>query len=217
MSGKEMVPWGTAIVGDVLSALQVPGSGFFGKLGDKYLERKQREAAEILIEEVSKGSPEQINFSNSDADPLIDIIYRFAKAAADGAARENLRLLAQVIAGLKRNKALEPDKFRKWANILEQLTRDELIVIGKAIAIKRKMATEEVAFNPNEFSNRPRSELMRSGYQATIDPICASLGRTGLFLGASGYGGVMVYLPTPWLDELGMLADVEGVASAKGD
>jgi hypothetical protein len=54
MSGKEMVPWGTAIVGDVLSALQVPGSGFFGKLGDKYLERKQSEAAEILIEEVSK-------------------------------------------------------------------------------------------------------------------------------------------------------------------
>jgi hypothetical protein len=54
MSGKEMVPWGTAIVGDVLRALQVPGSGFFGKLGDKYLERKQSEAAEILIEEVSK-------------------------------------------------------------------------------------------------------------------------------------------------------------------
>jgi len=40
VTGKEMVPWGTAIVGDVLSALQVPGSGFFGKLGDKYLERK---------------------------------------------------------------------------------------------------------------------------------------------------------------------------------
>jgi len=113
MSGKEMVPWGTAIVGDVLSALQVPGSGFFGKLGDKYLERKQSEAAEILIDEVSKGSPEPINFTESDTDPLIVIIYRFSKAAADGAARENLRLLAQVIAGLKRNKALDGDAVRK--------------------------------------------------------------------------------------------------------
>jgi len=113
MSGKEMVPWGTAIVGYVLSALQVPGSGFFGKLGDKYLERKQSEAAEILIEEVSKGSPEPINFTESDTDPLIEIIYRFSKAAADGAARENLRLLAQVIAGLKRNKALDGDAVRK--------------------------------------------------------------------------------------------------------
>jgi hypothetical protein len=216
-----MVPWGTAIVGDVFSALQVPGSGFFGKLGDKYLERKQREAAEILIEEVSKGSPEQINFSNSDADPLIDIIYRFAKAAADGAARENLRLLAQVIAGLKRNKALEPDKFRKWANILEQLTRDELMVVGKAISIRRKMAAEVaegVASRQEEFSNRLKSELSASGYQSfVIDPLCASLIRTGLLLPATGYGGVMVYLPTSWLDELGTLADVEGMANAKRD
>jgi hypothetical protein len=44
MTGKEMVPWGTAIVGDVLSAFQIPGSGLFGKLGDKYheLERYMR-------------------------------------------------------------------------------------------------------------------------------------------------------------------------------
>jgi hypothetical protein len=218
MSGNEMVPWGTAIVGDVLSAFNLPGGSFVSKLGDKYLERKQKEAAEILIEEVAKGSPEPIDFTGSGADPLIEIIYRFLKAAADGAARENLRLLAQVIAGLKKNKALEPDKFRKWANILEQLTRDELLVIGKAIAIKRKMASEGVAFIPNDFSNHLRSDLIASGYQATvIDPLCASLGRTGLFLGASGYGGVMVYLPMPWLDELGTLADVESVANAKGN
>ena len=49
-----------------------------------------------------------------------------------------MRLLAQVIVGLKKNKALDPDKFRKWANTLEQLTRDELIVLGKAVAIRRK-------------------------------------------------------------------------------
>jgi len=52
---------------------------------------------------------------------------RFTKAVADGAARENLHLLAQVIAGLKKNKALEGDKFRKWCSMLEHLTRDELI------------------------------------------------------------------------------------------
>jgi hypothetical protein len=56
MSGKEMVPFGAAVVGDVLSALQLPGGGFLGKLGDKYLQRKQQEAADILIDEVSKGS-----------------------------------------------------------------------------------------------------------------------------------------------------------------
>jgi hypothetical protein len=211
MTGKEMVPWGTAIVGDVLSALQVPGSGFFGKLGDKYLERKQREAAEILIEEVSKGSPEPINFTDGDTDPLIEIIYRFSKAAADGAARENLRLLAQVIAGLKRNKALQSDKFRKWANVLEQLTRDELLVIGKAIATKR-----ELEANPStSFWRRLKEELAISGYQeAEAGSLCASLTRTGLLLPSSGWGE-LVYRPTPWLDELASLADVEGVTTSQ--
>ena len=92
MTGREMVPWGTAIVGDVLSALQIPGSGFFGKLGDKYLERKQKEAAEILIEEVAKGSPESINFAESDVSPLIEITYRFSKAAADGTTKLPVRM-----------------------------------------------------------------------------------------------------------------------------
>ena len=205
MAGREMVPLGSAIVGDVLSVFQVPGGGFFGKLGDKWLERKQKEAAEILIEEMKKGSSEPIDFAASDVDPLIEIIYRFSKAAADGAARENLRLLAQVIAGLKRNKALQSDKFRKWAGILEQLTRDELIVIGKAIATKRELATA----TSNNFWQLLKAALAESGYQAAeVEPLCASLSRTGLLLPASAWGG-MVYLPTPWLDELASLADVK--------
>jgi hypothetical protein len=52
---------------------------------------------------ISKG---QVQFDPQDIDPLIDVIMRFSKAVADGAAQENLRLLAQVIAGLKKNKAL---------------------------------------------------------------------------------------------------------------
>lgn len=156
MSGKEMLPFGAAIASDVLSALQLPGGAFLSKFADKYLERKQKEAAEILIEEIAKGS-----FSESDIDPLIEITYRFSKAAADGAARENLRLLAQVIAGLKRNKALNSDKFRKWANILEQLTRDELMAIGKAIALTRKMNTQENIDTSGEFWKGLKSDWKR--------------------------------------------------------
>jgi hypothetical protein len=107
---------------------------------------------------------------------------------------------------------LEPDKFRKWANVLEQLTRDELMVLGKAIAIMRGMGT---AFIPGDFWKRLRSDLEASGYQPPIiEPLCASLSRTGLLLPASAYGG-MIYMPTPWLQELGTLADIEGLAAAK--
>jgi hypothetical protein len=106
---------------------------------------------------------------------------------------------------------LDPDKFRKWANILEQLTRDELIVIGKAIALTRKMQV----FNAGDFWKTLKSELEAAGYQsAVIAPLCASLSRTGLLLPASAWGG-MIYMPTPWLDELGKIADIEGMAAAK--
>ncbi|MGA7804426.1 hypothetical protein [Bradyrhizobium sp.] len=215
MSDKELIPLGAAIAGDIMSAFQLPGGNTVSKIAEKWLERKRAEAAEILINEVSIGGP--IDFSEHDVDPLIEISYRFAKAVNDGAARENLRLLAQVIVGLKKNKALEPDKFRKWANTLEQLTRDELMVIGKAVSIKRRMSATGAAFNTNEFANCLRSELTSSGYaQTEIDPLCASLVRTGLLLTASGYGGVIVPLPTSWLDELGALADVEGLVGTRG-
>jgi hypothetical protein len=210
--GKDLLPFGAAIAGDVLSFFKLPGGNTLGGFASLYLQKIRKEAADILIEEVSKGSDEPINFNETDADPLIEIIYRFSKAVADGAARENLRLLAQVIAGLKRNKALEADKFRKWANTLEQLTRDELVAIGKAISIWRKM----MAAGPKtsgEFWEKLRAELEASGYErSTVEPLCASLSRTGLILPMSAYGG-MVYMPTPWLEELGQLADVEGIAA----
>jgi hypothetical protein len=213
-SGRELMPWGAAIAADVMSKFSIPGGNSLSKFADAYLQRRRKEAADILIEEVAKGSSGPINFTESDADPLIEIIYRFSKAVADGAARENLRLLAQVIVGLKKNKALDPDKFRKWANTLEQLTRDELIILGKAIAVSRKIVAAGPDA-PNDFWQTLKSELEAGHYPASeIDPLCASVSRYGLLVPVSAWGG-MVYMPTPWLEELGALADVEGIAAAK--
>lgn len=208
-SKKEIVPWGSAIAGDVLSVFQVPGGGFLGKLGDKYLERKQKEAAEILINELRKGSVEPNDISEHEVDPLVEIIYRFSKAVADGAARKNLRLLAQIIAGLKRNKALDPDKFRKWASILEQMTRDELMVIGKAIALSRKI--NEAGDKPSfDFFSILQEEMKAAGYGKEVYSLYASVSRTGLLVPVSAFGGLN-YTPSPWLDELGRLASIEEV------
>ena len=118
-----------------------------------------------------------------------------------------------MIAGLKRNKALQPDQFRKWANILEQLTRDELMVIGKAIAIRREIVAAGPNA-PNDFYQRLTKALETSGYKSEIDALCASVSRTGLLVPASAFSA-MVYMPTPWLEQLGQLADVEGILNTK--
>ena len=107
-----MIPFGAAIAGDVLSALSIPGGSTLALFATSYLAKKRKEAAEILISEIAAGRHGPVNFDNEDIEPLIDIVLRFSKAVADGAARENLILLAQIIAGLKKRRAFDPDRFK---------------------------------------------------------------------------------------------------------
>ena len=78
-SRNELVPWGAGIAGDVMSAFAIPGGNSLGRFADAYLQKKRKEAADILIEEIQKGSHEPISFTESDADPLIEkssIVFR---------------------------------------------------------------------------------------------------------------------------------------------
>lgn len=93
----------TAIVSDLLAALGIPGSSTLGLAVSRASERRKRAAIDLLIEEVAKGKTEDIKFANEDADELVQMLLRFSSAVDVGAARQNLRLLAQVIFGLKRN------------------------------------------------------------------------------------------------------------------
>jgi hypothetical protein len=212
MSESDSLPLGAAIAGDVLSALMIPGASTLGLVAQAFVQKKRREAAGLLIEEISNGFHGKIEFEKFDVDPLIEIIYRFSKAVDDGAARENLRLLAQIIAGLKKHKSLDGDKFRKWCAILEQLTRDELLVIGKAIVARREIVTSKTNV-ANDFFQRLSFALDQAGYsKEEIGALLTTVSRTGLIVPQSAYGG-MVFMPTPWLDELGTLADLESVGA----
>ena len=211
MADSELIPFGVAVAADVLSAFQLPGGHTLQAVAAAFVKKKRDEAASILIEEISNGWHGQIEFDQCDVDPLLEIVLRFSKAVADGAARENLRLLAQVIAGLKKNRALQPDTFRKWCGILEQLTRDELIVLGTAYRLVKKEWTGDAEEGAaDKFWKALQKELVEAHYdRGNIAALCSSLSRTGLMLPRSGWGTI-VYTPSPWLEELGGLADLEG-------
>jgi hypothetical protein len=211
MSNSDLVPFGAAIAGDVLAAFKLPGGNTLVKAADAWLAKKRKDAAEILINEISNGYHGQITFEEHDVDPLIEIILRFSKAVADGAARENLLLLAQVIAGSKKNKALDGDKFRKWCGILEHLTRDELLVIGTSYSIRKGMADFAVQ---NDFWKQLAPALVEAGYESEIWALCASVSRTGLLVPSTSHTLATIgtfYVPSPWLVDLGTLADLEAV------
>ena len=207
-----MIPFGAAIAGDVLSAFSLPGGNTLALVASSIVANKRREAAKILIEEIRSGRHGPINFEEHDVEPFIDIILRFSKAVSEGTARENLILLAQVIAGLKKNKALDPDRFRRWSKVLEHLTRDELLVIGFAYRIVRQLGkpVEEV---PDEFNKTLRETIVAAGYSdGEMEALLTTVASTGLLSSASAWGG-LAFQPTPWLSELGQLADLERVSS----
>lgn len=209
MNDSETLPFGAAVAATVLETLHLPGGTLLTKYAEGALAKKRRAVAEILIDEIKSGRHGQINFDQYDVDPLIDIILRFTKAASEGAAKANLRLLAQVIAGLKKNKSLESDRFRRWAAILEDITRDELIAIGLAYRIWKKNPNP-TQDNPNTFNEDLRKALESGGYGKEIDALLTAASRTGLLAPGSAFGG-LAYYPTPWLWQLGELADLEGL------
>jgi hypothetical protein len=131
---------------------------------------------------------------------LVQMLLRFSSAVDGGAAHKNLRLLAQVIFGLKRNKTFEYDKFSKWANILQTLTRSEILFLGAAYRLMNEPR--------NEFWNKLRESLSSNFSFDELHEVAESLTRTGLILPIPALGG-MHYVASPGLKELGQLAERE--------
>lgn len=216
MSDTNVIPFGAAVAGDVLSALSIPGGNTLASVATGYLAKKRKAAAELLMTEIAAGKHGPVNFEEHDIEPLIDVILRFSKAVADGAARENLVLLAQIIAGLKKHRAFDSDKFRRWCKIVEGLSRDELLVIGLACQAEKATANDGEKAIDN-FSQMLRDLLQKAGFgEKELEALLTSVGSTGLLSSASAWGG-LAYQPTPWLGELAQLADVELHARASRD
>ncbi|TBC64447.1 hypothetical protein ELH36_17755 [Rhizobium ruizarguesonis] len=208
-----MVPLGVSVAAEVLSSIGMPGGSLLASLVDAYQEKKRAEASELLIEEIAAGRHGPVNFDTDDVDPLIAVTLRFARAVEIGSSRENLKLLAQVIAGLKKNRALSGDAFMRWAGVLEQMTRDELVLIGIAYRAQKDYTVSHREGETGVWA-RIIQGLLDAGYtDGDISPLAGCVTRYGLLSLHSGFGGVSGYEPTSWLMELGELADLELVTT----
>jgi hypothetical protein len=209
MADSDLIPVGAAIASDVLSAFAIPGGSSLEIIAAGYLRKKRKAAAELLIVEIASGRHGPVKLEEHDIEPFIDMTLRFGKAVSDGAARENLILLAQIIAGLKKNRSFDADLFRKWSNVLEQRTRDELLVIGLAYRLAKQMP--DIEKEATNYNNGLRKAIEQAGYsQGELEALLTAVASTGLLSSASAWGG-LAYQPTSWLTELGTLADLESV------
>jgi hypothetical protein len=195
---------GLSIVSDVLAAFSVPGGATLSEIAEKKIQKRRDDAAKLLTEQIALGA---VSFDEADVDPFVSIVIRFARAVDEGVGRENLRLMAKVIVGLKKNRSLQDNSFARWAATLSDLTRDEIVAVGKAYALS-KTPTRDAAGN-EQFWLPFKGSMEAGGYsEEQIIAICASVSRYGLLLPKSVWGG-LIYHPSEWLVELGSLAELE--------
>jgi len=207
MTEKSPITLGALIASEALAGFGIPGGATFSTLIGAYLEKRRREAITVLIDEFSNGYHGRVEFLPEDADDLIQIIHRFSKAVEDGCARENLKLLAQVIAGQKKNKALDPDAFLKWAHSIADLTRSELLLVGISIVVKTE--------GHDQFWTVVKKRMEEGGFsEDECMALASSVARTGLLLPVSAFSSLN-YHHSPWLSELEQLVDVEELLKAQ--
>lgn len=175
--------------------------------------RSVRQARDILLDELRLASVPLDQAVQSD--DLLDVIYRYHRAAEANAARRNIRLLAQLIVGLQCEGDLVSDAFDAYANLVAQLTREQIIILARFHAAYER----EVASNPD--TNKATSEAWRVVELELVPAVIASkeymravlgqLAGLGLLLPSSGFG-TLIYPPSPILSELMRLVDLERAA-----
>jgi hypothetical protein len=172
-----------------------PGAGFVASAVASYLLRRQDAARAILRSELERASATAEDFK--DAEQFAAGAVRYAGAARDQAADENLRLLAQAMVGLARHHEVWASDFLKFADILAPLSRDELILLGKLMAEDAQFySTPRPPESAADLWRLVTESLVQSPPAASLFPsvkhpeaIAARSARSGLILPVNTYGG----------------------------
>jgi len=113
------------IIQDFFALKNIPGGFSASLLLQRVFDKKAFQAREILFEAIKQGGLPDI-----DKDDYVFILYRYLRAAQEGAARINLCLLAEVISGKAGSRKLTSDKFLYYADLIASLTDEEILLLG---------------------------------------------------------------------------------------
>jgi hypothetical protein len=121
-------------------------------------------------------------------------------------------MMAQVLAGKLRTSPIYADEFTKWSRILSELTQEEIIVMATYYSAQESDPTQDGTKMPRALAATAAEMKQRRLCESEDDvrAILQSLGRYGLFLQGSAYGGI-VYSCTSRLAELMKLIHIDAV------
>ncbi|OQX93775.1 MAG: hypothetical protein B6I23_02815 [Rickettsiaceae bacterium 4572_127] len=122
------------ILTDILGVFGIP-INTLQTVWNNIQEKRKKIALDILFKEIRDGS-----FSNVDKDEIVSIIARYLRDATEGVAKNNLKLMAQLINGMAIKEQLKAPSFLKYADILSTLTESEIKILVK---MKNNESVEE--------------------------------------------------------------------------
>lgn len=168
-----MISYTATGIADVLGCFGLP-TGTAMQIYNGILDKRTKEAMEILLSEVRQGS-----FKNVHQDEIVSVVARFQRDAMEGTAKNNLRLMARVINGMAKKEELKAPSFLNFANVLSGLTEEEITVLAFKAAIQKE---ENIKGNPylslQDEHNRALKDL--NLHQDEYESIQWALLRTGL-------------------------------------
>lgn len=160
-----------------------PGGGAFDAAVDVYIHNKSKEALEILLDELAKGNvdPDELLWGEK----YVGLVHRYTIATFEGRAARNLRLLARVITNNIVNEIEDLDEFDKYKPILQDLTKEEILILGsfyRNIKKARQMKKDTVWQNTYAYANM-KKEIYPKYFPSEpyLKAVFSGLSRTGMF------------------------------------
>jgi len=211
-----------AVIGDLVSATGVALGGVAGAAGTAILERlmtrRLETARETFLEELRRGG----NRLEPEPDEIVAIVYRYMRAAQEGSARLNLRLMAKVVHGLAHTGNLVADKFLYHADRVASLRREEIILLA-TIHRHQKRLTEKKMSGENvqpyvDMRDAVERDLVPRVFPdtETLRAVAAGTIRTGyIHDDLMTLDSVSIFQTTPLLDELISLAPLDAALDAE--
>lgn len=219
-----------AVVSDIGSGNNVAAASTLGafaaKTFDMLLKGRCKRAQDVMVAELKSGAAK---IDESDLEDTAAVLYRYLRAAEEGAARLNLRLLAAVFAGQAREGLIVADDFLYFADMLASLREDEIRLLGTLLRTTAAHPDKPKGSGRADSSARlaattaARSELVPRVFEdsETFDAVANSLQRTGLVLATPinqySAGVATQYKPTRLLYRLNALAEIEGVLARSSE
>ncbi len=153
----------------------------------EYQQKKQKFLQDAILCEIREG-----DFSREQEEELISIAARLNRDALEGVAKNNLRLMCQVIRGMNEKKDLTAQNFRKYADILASLDEDEIFLLGKIAKHYNKLRFADTRFHSKSIDDAIVEILGREFVKedpeiSKYESLLQSLLRTGLIMQNTGY------------------------------